>query len=559
MALSATPTVGSLYTIGNATYNYKTNTLGNTYGVYDIVSLSAKPAKVTVKVTVAPYDKLSPKSTAYVSSVIGNANLTGTQYNDYLVTVNGNDSLYGKEGNDWLVAGNGNNTIIGGEGDDTIVTRTGNYVSSITDSIIPTLLPYYNPSKAVSVKKQGAFSGDIIYDGTGNDFVDTGIGDDQVYMGSGNNQLLLGAGNDQVYLDLGNYDTSTAATLLARKLEKIKIRLEDGNDVVNLGITNVVAGSSSADSKTQYFDNLNKGIDFGTINYSQTSAGRYLYDYAYKSKISLYAGSGSDLIMTGAGDDILDLSTGNDSVHSGAGKDYIDAGSGDDVVVTGAGADSVFLAQGADIVYASFGDIISFTAKDKQKDVIKIDPLLLTYEEGIIVKSKYEVVVDATTGKTSLSLVPLERLGKIVVNYPEVGYDKIDLSELFTLNKINVVDISKPTSGTDLTMSVLSAVDASKYASTYIHYDHNFVLLQDLNSNVKLVSATATSVFDLTKLSDVRLLMSRVPDTENLIQNKAKEYAFINVPIEHGSTVDVIEVHLIGVTSAQAHDMLVVA
>lgn len=514
----AKPAVGIVYRIGKAFYNYEANTLGNTYGVYQVLPKAVLTA-------------------------------TGTAYNDYFVAFSGNDQLTGNAGDDWLVAGNGNNTVMGGDGNDTIVTRTGDYVSQVIDQIPQLDRPYYKTAPALSVKKNGTFSGDIVYDGIGNDFVDTGIGDDQVYMGSGNNQLVLGAGNDKVLLDRLSYDVSTPLALKTRVLEKVKIRLEDGNDTARLGDT---LGSIKVDSKSLYFNKQDIGIDFGTISYSKNALGRYVYDYTYKGKLTLYAGSGNDLVVSGAGADIFDLSTGHDSIHAGSGADYIDAGSGDDVVVTGAGADKVFLAEGKDIVYASFGDIISFTAKDKQADVIKIDPLLLTYEEGIIVKSKYQVVTDAT-GKSTLTLVPIERLGKIMINYPEIGYDQIDLSELFKLNSIKVVDIAKPTTGADLTMSALTGVTPD----TYLHYDHNYVSVQDLNKNVKLLKSGATDIFSFTALTDVRKLMSLIPDSDNLIQNKAG-YAFIDLPIKSGSTVDVIEVHLVGLTSAQAHDMLIV-
>jgi hypothetical protein len=55
---------------------------------------------------------------------------------------------------------------------------------------------------------------------------------------------------------------------------------------------------------------------------------------------------------------------------------------------------------------------------------------------------------------------------------------------------------------------------------TYVHYDHNYVKVKDLNAHIKLVNSKASSIFDLPLLSDVRKLMSRIPDSENLIQNK---------------------------------------
>ncbi|AUB35834.1 Ca2+-binding protein, RTX toxin-related [Nostoc flagelliforme CCNUN1] len=52
--------------------------------------------------------------------------ITGTQYDDFIVGGNGNDTLNGGDGNDTLIGGNGNDSLIGGSGTDTFAFNSFN-------------------------------------------------------------------------------------------------------------------------------------------------------------------------------------------------------------------------------------------------------------------------------------------------------------------------------------------------------------------------------------------------------------------------------------------------
>lgn len=552
-----------------------------------------------------------------IYSVLDNkgASFTGTDYNDYIVGLNGADTITTGKGNDYLYAGNGANTVNGGEGDDTIVTRTGTYTSQIVNTIPQIDRPYHKTGIAISEVKKSSYAGDVVYDGTGNDFIDTGIGDDQIYLGSGNNQILSGLGNDHIYLDTASYDTSTPLELSRRKAEKILIRTEDGDDIISLGDT---LGNVMHDTSKLY-----DGLSLGNISYTivvntdkqyllnkvwTSFLQSYVYDYQYKGKLTIYTGSGSDIVQAGAGDDIIYTEAGNDTVLAGAGKDFIDAGDGDDLVVTGPGADTVYLGEGVDNIYVSFGDTIAFTAKDGKRDTIKIDPLILDYEEGIIVESQFLPVETTANGTKTIAIeqVPIQRLGKIVIKYPEsksalntnemflknkvdylaylqnvVGltdigsgktdysaylhkgaksyqdfldlnplYDQIDLSELFEKKNITTYNVDVPADKSSLDLSGLSGA----LPGDYIKYGQSYITVKDLTAGISKINTSKTNISQLTDV-ELRKLMG-ILSSKNMLQEKDGE-VMLNIPIPNGAIVDVIEVHIIGVNLAEASQMLV--
>ena len=445
---------------------------------------------------------------------------------------------------------------------------------------------------------------------------------------------MSGSGDDIIKFDTLSYDTSDSKQLLLRKTDKVTIRTEDGNDIVDLGDTNQLVASVDIKPDTRNTKDL-YGIDLGDIYFAlKLSTNKvvqdlsykyfyngveaityypvsYAYDYLYKGKLTVYSGAGNDLVKTGAGADIVNTGTGSDTILSGSGDDVIDAGDGDDVVITGAGADTVNLGKGADTVFVSFGDTINFTYKDGQRDLIKVDPLILDYEEGIIVESKFLPVTTTINGiaNTTIEQTPVKRLGKIIIKYPEtktsintvvnfaknkvayidyltnvVGltgisstynkaayshylnkgsktyqdfldlnpvYDQIDLSELFQQKGIDTYNIDVPKDGSALNLSALSTA----LGSDYIKYGQSYVSINDLNANLDKVNKTVQNISQLSEV-ELRKLVGFLQD-KNMLQQKKGE-VMLNIPIPNGAIVDVIEVHIIGITLGDVGPMIII-
>jgi Ca2+-binding RTX toxin-like protein len=122
---------------------------------------------------------------------------------NYLYGSDGWDILWGGTGRDLIVAGGGNDLIIGDGGD-----ITANYGDNYTWSFSVTEdNDVYTPAiTGLYSYDMNAPSGDadVIYAGTGNDYVDAGGGDDEIYGGTGNDTLFGEAGYD--FIDGGDGD-----------------------------------------------------------------------------------------------------------------------------------------------------------------------------------------------------------------------------------------------------------------------------------------------------------------------------------------------------------------
>lgn len=136
-------------------------------------------------------------TTALTSMFSGNDELTGSQFDDYLLGYGGHDYLFGGEGSDTLKGGGGNDHIYGrstagadgrdylygDEGSDYLQGNAGNDVIYAGDG---------------SDRAQGGRDNDYIQGENGNDTLNGNIGDDTVSGGADNDSLRGGQGNDRV-------------------------------------------------------------------------------------------------------------------------------------------------------------------------------------------------------------------------------------------------------------------------------------------------------------------------------------------------------------------------
>lgn len=211
----------------------------------------------------------------------------------------GNDTVIGGAGNDIIAAGAGNDLIFGGDlieldpqsllfraretrldGSDTVFGGGGDdtiYGGSIQ-------LASNDDGPLVSVD-YGSIAPDVLYAGTGDDFVQGSYGADTIGGGQGDDFLRGGAGADIFFGGRGDSDANGIND---------NIGGEEGNDIV-------------------------------------------------------FASGGNDTVSGGADNDTLFGGVGNDTLNGDGGFDHLYGGVGDDVLRGGSGADTFYFATGSGV------------------------------------------------------------------------------------------------------------------------------------------------------------------------------------------------------------------
>ncbi|MBE9106088.1 hypothetical protein IQ229_14400 [Nostoc cf. edaphicum LEGE 07299] len=235
----------------------------------DTLSFSYSSATTGITSTFNPTTNITVISSTADTTVfsyknIEQLNITGTDYDDYLVGSNGNDTLR---------SGNGNDTVDGGAGEDflDISFSTGNH-----------LLNGGNGNDSLQ-----AFSN--IYDEFGNFVRDTTSGDNTLNGGAGNDTLRVYDSADDNLLDGG-----------------------DGDDFLYASAFYDVSGENT----------LNGGVGNDTLEVG-TSTGNYLLDGGdgNDSLIASYSSGNNNTLKGGNGDDTLTGGYGNNSLYGEGGID----------------------------------------------------------------------------------------------------------------------------------------------------------------------------------------------------------------------------------------------
>ncbi len=241
---------------------------------------------------------------------------------DFLDGGSGNDIAMGEAGNDILMGGMGKDVLMGLGGDDTIegdidaesVDHNWNVTRTVTTGNgVNTYSRNYSFTTTYASSSNNTGDDDVIYGGTGqdwifaqggHDFVDAGAHEDVVFGGAGNDTILGQDGNDELLGD-------AAATQLDASLH--------GNDYLSggggsdrlwgLGGSDYLEGGDGNDILTGDDKNI---------------------PLAYQGDDVLNGGAGDDALYGGYGNDTLNGGTGHDQLYGGAGDDtYIDVESGD--------------------------------------------------------------------------------------------------------------------------------------------------------------------------------------------------------------------------------------
>jgi len=245
--------------------------------------------------------------------------MAGWSGDDYMYGTSGNDALLGGSGKDLLVGGGGDDAIFG---DDDVYLPSGGTGNAFWDGwsfvIENNNVTFFN----VNYSENTEGDDDVIYAGTGNDFVSAGGGDDEVYGEAGNDTLVGHGGNDMLFGDTGN-DTIYGG---------------DGDDYLD-GMAGQDSLYGGAGADVIYGGADNDSLDGYTgDDYLDGEAG----------DDTLIGAAGADLIFGGDGNDTL-MGDASNVAEADKGDDYIDGESGDNLIAGDSGNDTLIAAEGNDV------------------------------------------------------------------------------------------------------------------------------------------------------------------------------------------------------------------
>ncbi len=262
------------------------------------------------------------EAVALATAIVDTAGAMRDERGDWLNGGEGDDVAVGSAAHDVLLGGGGADLLVGGAGNDYLLGDA----DYIPDDFDWTFAGYANGKTNYYSLDAGqnnpvTSDGDLLYGGSGNDWILGGRGDDVAFGGTGSDTLIGDLGADVMSGD-------------------------EGRDTLWGGLA----------SRGDYTDRGDDYLDGGEGD-----------DWIYGSggQNFLFGGAGADTIYTGPSDDFVDAGSGNDLISS-LGGDTIFAGDGDDAFATfgtdavvahgGAGRDSLSGEQGADRLYGDDGD-----------------------------------------------------------------------------------------------------------------------------------------------------------------------------------------------------------
>ena len=242
---------------------------------------------------------------------------------------------------------------------------------------------------------QGADGSDVLITGNARDRIDGGPGSDFVRTLNGNNNVLIGGtgcdviiggnGSDTIWGDIENPNSSnrdqdnTSDSSSETEKDNEHADLILGGSIRPLSTQETARWSNPKSTNKGglplvYFNHqlylFGKPVD---ENDAHREWNRLLSQGAETnftivqngSSDTIFAGKGSDLILTLSGDDTVDGGSGPDIVYSHLGKDEIRGGDDEDLLYGGGDDDRVYGDRGDDELYGGLGnDLISGGAGD---------------------------------------------------------------------------------------------------------------------------------------------------------------------------------------------------
>lgn len=349
---------------------------------------------------------------------VGDLELVGSQYEDYLMGDTGNDTLTGGEGNDYLSGGEGNDEYRFnlGDGMDTVSDYSGADTFVFGPGILPSDIVFqrigdnlqvnYSLNDSITIEywffgaeyrvesfefddgtvwDQAYLSGqtdtlitpgmtvdgteydDYLYGSSGDDVLTGGTGNDTLFGGQGNDEYRFGLGDGlDIVSEEGGVDTlvfgpgiSASDIVLTRMGDNLEIAYSP-NDAILIDYW-----YASPDLKIEAFM-----FDDGTV-WDQTTITNLTANLA-EPDLTVTGSEFDDHLTTGGGNDDVSGLGGHDIIETYAGNDTLNGGTGDDYLIGGQGDDSYFftIGDGVDFIHDEGGaDQIVFGPSITQSDV----------------------------------------------------------------------------------------------------------------------------------------------------------------------------------------------
>ncbi|MEH2248574.1 MAG: calcium-binding protein [Nostoc sp.] len=296
--------------------------------------------------------------------------ITGTEYDDYILGSNGNDTIDGGDG--------GNDTIDGGAGNDLLsynfdyypsegITSTFNAITNIGSITIGTNVLNYKNIERLEIT--GTKYDDKIVGSNGNDTINGGTGNEG-FEGTGGNDTISGGTGDDILGGTGGNNTINGGT---------------GNDTINGGTGgNDTIDGGTGDDLLSYSVYATGGITTtinATTNIGSITAGTNVVSYKNIERLNI-----SGTIY----DDNIVGNNGNDTFSGGVtiGNDTIDGGTGDDLLSYD--FDFLFPYNGTEGITSTYNATInigSITAGTNQVSYKNIERLNISgtiYDDNIV-------------------------------------------------------------------------------------------------------------------------------------------------------------------------------
>lgn len=285
-------------------------------------------------------------------TLIAIENITGSNYNDFIVGGTAINNFAGGNGNDLLSGGAGNDVLDGGAGTDTLAFLTA------TSTVLANLSSITQTLNAVAVLANTARDGEagtdsvlnfeningsayndwlygnalanVISGGAGNDNINGDAGDDRIIGGSGNDALNGGSGIDTV-----DYSSATTTAL---------INFSTASQTLN-GV--VVAAATARDGLG--------GTD--TLTGIENAIGGNFYDW-------IFGGAAAEVLNGGGGNDTINGNDGNDRLIGGGGNDVLNGGNGIDTLDYASSTSTILVNMSAAAQTLNAVSVAAGTARD---------------------------------------------------------------------------------------------------------------------------------------------------------------------------------------------------
>ncbi|MEH2434335.1 MAG: calcium-binding protein [Nostoc sp.] len=296
-------------------------------------------------------------------------NISGTEYDDFIVGSNGNDTLSPGEFHD----SRGNDTIDGGKGDDFLSVDYRNATKGITSTFnatsnIGSITSGTDGASYKNIERLNIFGtqyDDLIVGSNGNDTLSPGVGNDTIDGGKGDDLLLLYAnssstkGITSTFNATTNIGSITADTngVSYKNIERLNIfgtQYDDlivgsnGNDTLNGGNggNDTINGGKGDDVLSVSYTDYTEGVTTtfnATTNIGSITSGTNRVSYKNIERLDISGTFYDDLIVGNNGNDTLNGgSGGNNTIIGGAGNDTLIASfSGNSILYGGEGNDSL--------------------------------------------------------------------------------------------------------------------------------------------------------------------------------------------------------------------------